>query len=182
MKKTLLSLGLLISSLSFAQTTCCDVIDSAGNTVITANGNCVVTAGASENCNNKSDGDASTVLTADESNILSEALEGVKFKTDSDELLIESLPKLDAVAEVMKHHPEIKLIIDGYTDNTGASEYNHSLSLKRANAAKNRLVIVDGVAADRITTHGYGEERPIATNDTPEGRATNRRIEFNVSF
>jgi len=185
MKKTLLSLGLLVSSFTFAQTACCDVIDTAGITVITQNGNCVVTANAEEDCTKTitpAPAKAETLLTEEESAILIGALEGVKFKTNSDVLLEESYDKLDAVAEVLNHHPELNLIIDGYTDNTGASEYNHSLSLKRANAAKNRLVTVDKVSADRITTHGYGEESPVASNDTPEGRAANRRIEFKVSF
>ena len=184
MKKTLLSIGVLLSGFAFAQTPCCNVIDSAGNTVVSTNGNCVVTADASEDCEvtKEAPAEAKDLLTDAETIILSQALEGVKFKTNSDVLLEESYEKLDAVAEVLNHHPELKLIIDGYTDNTGASDYNHSLSLKRAEAAKKRLVEIDKVDASRITTHGYGEESPIATNDTPEGRAKNRRIEFNVSF
>jgi len=187
MKKVFLLTGLVFSGISFAQG-CCNVVDSAGINVITSNGVCVVTSkAATTDCDEQAMATAITAkpktinLKRSEKNILLQALEGVKFKTNSDVLLPASLPKLDAVAELMKSHPDYKLTIDGYTDNTGASDYNHSLSLKRAEAAKARL-IEDGIDASRITTHGYGEERPIATNDTPEGRAKNRRVEFLVSY
>lgn len=196
MKNTLLLLSLLVSAFSFAQSACCNVVDSAGLSVVSSNGNCVIAKNllGTSNCGEtvveapvvkavveKKAEPAKIVLLDSEKAILSQALEGVKFKTDSDELLPDSYPKLDAVAEVMKNHSDYKLTIDGYTDNTGDSKHNHELSYKRAEAAKARL-IEDGISANRITTHGYGEERPIATNDTPEGRAKNRRVEFLVSY
>ena len=184
MKRTLLSLSLLVSAVSFAQTTCCNVVDSAGVTVISSNGNCVV----AENLPSASDCKVEkivkkvvkTELEASERNILSQALIGVKFKTNSDELLTESYPKLDAVAELMKNN-NYKLTIDGYTDSTGNAAHNETLSYKRAEAAKARL-IKDGIDGSRITTHGYGVANPIATNDTAEGRAKNRRVEFKITF
>jgi len=187
MKKIFISLSLLLAStISFAQLGCCNVVDSAGITVISTNGNCVITSGfASSDCNEEATEkvmDAPKVMLKEsEKVILTNALEGVKFKTDSDELLPDSYEKLDAVAELMESNENYKLTIDGYTDNTGSSEHNHTLSYKRAEAAKARL-IVDGIAGSRITTHGYGEERPVANNDTPEGRAKNRRVEFIISF
>lgn len=183
MTKKLLSLGLLVSTLSIAQTKCSDVVDSAGNSVISSNGSYVITSAITSDCNEETAQAIATTpeLKPEEKTILNNALEGVKFKSGSDELLPDSYAKLDAVAELMKSHDDFKLTIDGYTDNTGASEFNHQLSHKRANAAKARLV-EDGIDASKITTHGYGEENPIATNDTSEGRAKNRRVEFKVSF
>ena len=189
MRKVLLSLSLLVSAVSFGQSGCCNVVDGAGLTVVDSNGLCITAPNLpsySGDCAMETVAEVAPkvkelVLPESEKTILMQALEGVKFKTDSDELLPESLPKLDAVAALMESHADYKLTIDGYTDNTGKSEYNHSLSYKRAEAAKARL-IEDGIAGDRITTHGYGEERPVATNDTAEGRAKNRRVEFLVSL
>ena len=195
MKKIVLLLSLSISAISFGQS-CCNVVDSEGLTVVDTNGHCITAPNlpsySAKGCSEAVVAEVAPkpkpapkpkkiVLNDSERIVLSQALEGVKFKTDSDVLLPESLPKLDAVAEIMKNHPDYKLTIDGYTDNTGSSQYNHELSYKRANAAKARLV-VDGINGNRITTHGYGEERPIATNNTAEGRAQNRRIEFLVSY
>jgi len=194
MKKILLSLSLLVSTISFAQSGCCNVVDSDGVAVVSSSGSCVIAPNleSATNCREERKIKAAPIpkkivapkkieLKEEEKAVLTQALEGVKFKTNSDFLLPESLPKLDAVAELMKAHNDYKLTIDGYTDNTGDSAHNHELSLKRAEAAKARL-IEDGIAANRITTHGYGEERPVATNDTAEGRAKNRRVEFLVSF
>lgn len=194
MKKIVLSLSLLVSTISFAQSECCDVVDSAGVSVISSNGNCVITNNIASDCGEVKEVVAppkvevvevetplKVELKEEEKDILMKALEGVKFKTNSDVLLPESYEKLDAVAELMKSNEKYKLTVDGYTDNTGESDYNHALSLKRAEAAKARLV-VDGISADRITTHGYGEERPVDSNDTKEGRAKNRRVEFLISF
>ena len=190
MKKIVLSLGLLVSTVSFAQSECCNVVDSAGVEVVSSNDECVIAPNlpSISTCSEKKMTKKTPVvkpkkieLAASEKAVLMQALEGVKFKTNSDVLLPESLPKLDAVAELMNSHSDYKLTIDGYTDNTGNSEHNHKLSFKRAEAAKARL-IKDGISGSRITTHGYGEERPIATNDTAEGRAKNRRVEFIVSL
>jgi len=177
MKKSILLIAVLASSLSFAQEKCCNVITTNGINAVTKNGNCVITSGAAhENCEK---GETAVVLKAEETLVLKNALEGVKFKSDSDALLPESNSKLHAVAELMNAHQDFKLTIDGYTDNTGSSEHNHQLSLKRAEAAKAYLV-QDGIEASRITTHGFGEEKPIDTNDTAKGRAHNRRVEFSV--
>ncbi len=188
MKKVVILLSLVVASISYAQG-CCNVVDSEGLTVVDSDGLCVTAPNLPSYDGDCASGMMGTMapktgkpkLEREEKTVLMEALEGVKFKTDSDFLLPESLPKIDAVAELMKNHPDYKLTIDGYTDNTGESVYNHELSLKRANAVKARL-IEDGIAGSRVTTHGYGEERPIATNETEEGRAKNRRVEFLVSY
>ena len=70
--------------------------------------------------------------------------------------------------------------LGGYTDNTGNADSNLKLSTQRANAAQAALV-ADGIEAPRVAAEGYGQEHPIATNDTPEGKAQNRRIDLRVT-
>ncbi|MEM9337568.1 MAG: OmpA family protein [Bacteroidota bacterium] len=198
MKKILLLL--LISPLFFelnAQN-CCNVI-SGGISVLTSNGVCVVTASSGENCMVKapdSDGDgfadtndkcpheAGTnngcpELMEEEKAVLAAALEGVKFKTNSDELLPESLPRLDAVVNLMKKHPDFSLKISGYTDSSGDKDYNLKLSDQRSHSAE-KYIISQGIASSRISAKGYGEANAIADNNTAEGKAKNRRVEFEL--
>lgn len=104
-------------------------------------------------------------------------LKGVNFEFNSAELTPDSRDTLDVVANGLLANPEIYVEISGHTDNIGSAAYNKRLSLARAESVKKYLVS-KGVAADRIRTVGYGFERPIADNKTPEGRAQNRRIEF----
>ena len=99
------------------------------------------------------------------------------FGFDSTELSSEAQVVLDEQAVVMEKDPKLQLIITGYTDSIGPEEYNQGLSERRANAAREYLVS-KGVAGDRLKAMGYGETRPIASNDTKEGRAQNRRIEL----
>ena len=77
----------------------------------------------------------------------------------------------------MRKYPSANLVLEGHTDSTGAASYNKSLSKKRADAVKKVLVEEFNISTDRITTEGYGEEKPIADNGTSEGRAENRRVE-----
>jgi len=74
---------------------------------------------------------------------------------------------------------ELDVVIEGHTDSTGSSDLNARLSLARATSVRDALVI-RGVSADLITSEGYGEDRPVADNNSPEGREQNRRIEFKV--
>jgi outer membrane protein OmpA-like peptidoglycan-associated protein len=99
------------------------------------------------------------------------------FGFDSTELSSEAEAVLDEQAGVLEKDSKLKLIIAGYTDSIGPEEYNQGLSERRANAAREYL-ISKGVAGDRLKAMGYGETRPIASNDTKEGRAQNRRIEL----
>ncbi len=85
------------------------------------------------------------------------------------------------LAEALKSFPDRKLTLLGYTDNIGKSSYNKSLSEKRAIAVKTFL-INRGVDAKRITSNGYGDAKPVASNDTPEGRQKNRRVELVISY
>lgn len=105
-------------------------------------------------------------------------LRGVNFKTDSDELTAESLEILDGVAATLASHPEIKVMVAGHTDSDGDDAYNKDLSQRRAQSVVNYLVD-NGVSRDNMIAKGYGEEQPIAANDSAEGKAENRRVELN---
>jgi outer membrane protein OmpA-like peptidoglycan-associated protein len=77
----------------------------------------------------------------------------------------------------LKQKPDVKVEIEGHTDNVGNAAKNKSLSEARAKAVREVLVKKYGIAADRVTAKGYGMEKPVAGNDTPEGRAKNRRVD-----
>lgn len=104
-------------------------------------------------------------------------LEGVTFNSGSAELTPNSRIILNKVVQTMKENPQIEVEIRGYTDNTGSNAANMRISLQRADAVKSYLV-QNGIDAFRITTRGFGPANPVASNDTREGRARNRRIEF----
>lgn len=86
---------------------------------------------------------------------------------------------LDKIAEVMNRYPQTQILVVGHTDSVGSEQYNLELSLRRANAVADYL-IGHGVSAARMGTEGHGEMEPLASNDTPEGRARNRRVEIFV--
>ena len=103
----------------------------------------------------------------------------IYFRTGSAELDRRSDPLLDSVADIANRCPGVRIEIGGYTDSVGSPESNRRLSNDRARSVADFL-IRRGVVPDRITARGYGEEHPIAPNDTEVGRARNRRIEFRV--
>jgi len=103
---------------------------------------------------------------------------GIYFDFASDRLKSESTPVLKEIADVMHRHPDWKLAVGGHTDNIGGDAYNLPLSKRRSAAVKQELVTHYGIAADRLTTDGYGASRPVDRNDTLEGRARNRRVEL----
>ncbi|HJQ85575.1 MAG TPA: OmpA family protein [Candidatus Binatia bacterium] len=84
---------------------------------------------------------------------------------------------LDGAVKTMRDNPTLSVVIEGHTDSVGSDAYNERLSERRANAVKDYLVR-QGISSSRITTRGYGESRPVASNDTEEGRAQNRRAEI----
>ena len=106
------------------------------------------------------------------------ATQGIYFDTGSDRIRPESTPTLKEIAGMLTDHPELKLLIEGHTDNVGVAAANQSLSEKRAAAVRQSLVDSFGVAGDRLTTRGLGSTKPVAPNDTPEGRQNNRRVEL----
>ena len=101
-------------------------------------------------------------------------LRNIFFETASATLVETSLAELDRLAEALARHPPLRLEVGGHTDAVGSDEANLLLSERRAKAVYDYLV-ERGVSADRLAYRGYGESRPVATNDTPEGRAANRR-------
>ena len=105
--------------------------------------------------------------------------EQIKFKTNSSEIIGSQLI-IDEVAKLLKEHPEIKRVgVQGHTDSTGTPEYNKELSRKRAASVVAALVKA-GVDKARLSSEGYGLEKPIADNGTDEGRTANRRVEFHI--
>ncbi|HVU57027.1 MAG TPA: OmpA family protein [Puia sp.] len=104
----------------------------------------------------------------------------IMFNSSSDQLTDSSYLALDVLAALMKDHPEWHLTIEGYTDSSGRAATNLLLSQKRALAVKNYLV-KKGIDESHLTAIGRGQERPIADNRTPAGRAINRRVELNIS-
>ena len=108
-------------------------------------------------------------------------VEGViNFRTNRTEIAADSTGLLDQVATILQAHPEIAhLRIEGHTDNSGARAQNVRLSTGRA-ASVRQYLIDKGIAAERLTSEGFGPERPVAPNDTAENRARNRRVEFNI--
>jgi outer membrane protein OmpA-like peptidoglycan-associated protein len=99
------------------------------------------------------------------------------FETEKWEIRPEAYPNLDRMASVLKTCPSVKLEIQGHTDNRGSEDFNKLLSENRAKAVKDYLVR-KGIQEDRLTAVGYGSTKPLASNDTPEGRAQNRRVEI----
>lgn len=106
-------------------------------------------------------------------------LVGVNFDFDKSEILPESYPVLDKAVKLLNDKPEVKVEIEGYTDYIGTDAYNQKLSVERAESIKTYLVS-KGIAANRLTTVGYGKNNPVEDNKTEEGRAMNRRIVFKI--
>lgn len=104
----------------------------------------------------------------------------VLFEFGKSELTSQAGPRLDKLAEFLTQFPNRKLLIEGYTDSVGSDSVNQSLSQRRAESVRQALVS-RGVAADRITTQGYGKQFPVADNGSPEGRAMNRRVEIVIA-
>ncbi|MBN1948148.1 MAG: OmpA family protein, partial [Candidatus Cloacimonetes bacterium] len=104
-------------------------------------------------------------------------LEGVNFDTGSANLTAEARGILDKVVTALQDYPEVELEIQGHTDDRGSKEFNITLSENRAQSVRTYLVS-KGITAERLKAKGYGPDKPIADNNTAEGRAMNRRIEF----
>ena len=111
--------------------------------------------------------------------VLNYAVQNVLFETGTDNFINESYTALDQVLLIMLDHPYYKLRISGHTDNVGRDKSNQVLSEKRAKACVEYLES-KGITKDRLSYIGYGEEQPVAENDTSEGRKLNRRVEFEI--
>jgi OOP family OmpA-OmpF porin len=106
------------------------------------------------------------------------AVYGIYFDTDRAEIKPESEPALAEMAKLLKANPGLEVFIVGHTDNTGTFEHNMKLSMDRAASVVNALVGKQGIAATRLKAVGDGPTAPVASNDTEEGRAKNRRVEL----
>ena len=104
-------------------------------------------------------------------------LEGVTFASGSTQLSENAKSILDKIVRTMQSNPEIEVVIRGFTDNVGSFNSNLRISQKRADAVKTYLVSKE-IGSGRVSSIGFGPDNPIAPNNTPEGRAKNRRIEF----
>jgi outer membrane protein OmpA-like peptidoglycan-associated protein len=101
------------------------------------------------------------------------------FAVNSSTLLPGAQSELQRVATVIRQYPETNIQIAGHTDSTGSEDYNRKLSEQRAESVKTALIGM-GVNPSRLTTIGYGEGRPIASNNTEGGRQQNRRVEVRI--
>jgi len=106
-------------------------------------------------------------------------LNNIFFETDKTELLPSSFAELDRLKDILQKDTSLHIAIEGHTDNTGSEAHNKALSLGRANAVVAYLT-AKGITASRLEAHGYAAEKPIALNDTEEGKAKNRRVEFRI--
>lgn len=124
--------------------------------------------------NTASEEDIANALQADGRVVISG---GILFEFDSAKINPSAMELVSRIADVMKQNPNLNVAVVGYTDNTGNFNYNIKLSQRRANTIVDQLV-KDGVATNRLAGVGVGPLNPIASNDTEEGRAQNRRVEL----
>ena len=106
-------------------------------------------------------------------------LNNIYFDFDKTTLKSESFVELNKVVDFLKQNPSVEIEIAGHTDNKGADEYNLNLSQGRSQSVVD-YIVSQGVDQSRLTAHGYGETKPIDSNDTESGRANNRRVEVTI--
>jgi outer membrane protein OmpA-like peptidoglycan-associated protein len=106
------------------------------------------------------------------------ATQGIYFASGSDRIQPESTPTLVEIADMLKKHPDLDLLIEGHTDNVGTPASNLALSDRRAAAVRAMLIETYTIDGNRLTTVGFGDTVPAAPNTTPEGRQQNRRVEL----
>ncbi|MFW5658718.1 MAG: DUF5723 family protein, partial [Bacteroidota bacterium] len=152
----------------------CPYADSDGDGVKDLEDECPNTPGPVEN-------NGCPELEEEEEEALQTAFDNLEFKSGSAQIKATSYESLVKLAEVLKQRPEYSLRISGHTDNVGYAANNMQLSIRRANAVKTFLE-QNGIEDDRLITQGFGQTKPIAPNDTEEGRAKNRRVEMEIIF
>ncbi len=107
-------------------------------------------------------------------------LRGVNFDFDKSDIRADARPILDEAVSTLKEYTQITLSVEGHTDSVGTDAYNQKLSERRAKAAAEYLA-AGGIDRRRTSVEGFGESKPVATNDTAEGRAQNRRVELKIA-
>jgi outer membrane protein OmpA-like peptidoglycan-associated protein len=108
------------------------------------------------------------------------SLDRVYFETGKSVLIKESQKQVENIAAILKSFPSAKIKIGGYTDNSGSVATNMKVSSQRAKMVLSQLVKL-GSLKDNLMSEGYGPEHPVSSNDTPEGRAQNRRVDVRVT-
>lgn len=103
---------------------------------------------------------------------------GILFDVNSAKIKGESYRTLQEIGQLLQDMPDLRLSIEGHTDSDGSDEFNMTLSQRRADSVRTYLISTFGVGADRLEAKGWGESKPVDTNDTPEGKANNRRVEL----
>jgi len=121
------------------------------------------------------------ILSEKELATIKEASSHIYFESGSAKIKEESYKDLDKLVKVLKSHPEVKAKVEGHTDSSGNAEKNLQLSKDRA-AAVLKYLVEHGEKPDHVSSEGYGITKPIASNDTKEGKAKNRRVEVIVSM
>jgi outer membrane protein OmpA-like peptidoglycan-associated protein len=106
-------------------------------------------------------------------------LNNLFFRTGKPELLPSSYPELDRLVQIMKDNPEIEIEVQGHTNNIGDRQKLIELSEQRAEAVK-KYIVEKGITPDRISTKGFGPDKPIASNKTEAGRKKNQRVDFKI--
>ncbi len=102
---------------------------------------------------------------------------GIRFDVGKATIKSESMGVMNMMYQLMDEHPDLKLSVEGHTDSDGSEDSNQKLSEQRAEAVMKKLVSM-GISKDRLVSKGFGESVPVASNDTAEGKASNRRVEF----
>ena len=105
----------------------------------------------------------------------------VEFDFDKSTIKKGYYQDIDNLAQVMKDYPDLNVVIEGHTDSVGTAAYNKKLSQRRAEAVK-KYMVEKGIDENRLKAQGFGEEKPIASNKTKEGRQQNRRVEAAVDY
>ena len=105
----------------------------------------------------------------------------IEFETDKAEIRDDHVPELNRAVNFLRQYPTTQAVIEGHTDSDGSSDYNQGLSERRAKAVYEYLINEAGIAAGRLSWEGYGESRPIADNDSADGKQRNRRVTAVVS-
>ena len=113
----------------------------------------------------------------EELNKTGKAILYINFDSGKSTIKNESMPVIEQIIEMMKQAPDIKISVEGHTDSDGSNESNLKLSEARAKAVV-EAIVKGGIDAARLSSLGYGEEKPIADNSTDEGKAKNRRVEL----
>jgi OOP family OmpA-OmpF porin len=155
----------------------CPIRDTDGDGIMDPDDKCVEEP---ETFNQYEDSDGCPDEVPEKVKAFSGVIEGIYFDTAKDTIKPKSRKKLDEAVEVLKEYPDLTIEVSGHTDSVGKNEYNADLSRRRAESVKKYLVD-HGIDTSRITTRGAGSTEPIDTNNTKEGRAKNRRIEFRVT-